>query len=195
VLHGHALLRDRRGRVGEQSQRLRDRHDSDQPQGQAALRDGGEEQSYLLLQTGGGEEGEQKQEEEQKEGGEQKEEEERNGEERDGEEEEEEEDCELDEKVRRALAREKEREREERMTPEDIRDYYSSELHSYGPADCEFVTLQCPEQQTVAECLVQFSDSEGADFFAISPRARPIFTSVTEYIITAVKANIILCKN
>lgn len=81
------------------------------------------------------------------------------------------------------------------MSAADICDYYTSELQSYGPADCEFVSLSCPTNQTVAECLVQYSDGVHADFFAISPRARPIFTSVTEHIITAVKANVILCKH
>ena len=82
------------------------------------------------------------------------------------------------------------------MSATALRDYYSSELQSYGPADCEFVSLPClgePGRSTVAECLVQFSDSVQADFFAISPRAQPILTSVTEYIIATVKANITVC--
>lgn len=82
-----------------------------------------------------------------------------------------------------------------KSSPEAIAEYYTAEMQSYGPADSEFVTLTCSAKQTVAECLVEYSDSVRADFFAVSPRARPMLTSVTEYIIVAAKANIILCKN
>jgi len=82
-----------------------------------------------------------------------------------------------------------------KSSPEAIADYYTAEMQSYGPANSEFVTLTCSAKQTVAECLVEYSDSVRADFFAVSPRARPMLTSVTEYIIVSAKANIILCKN
>lgn len=78
---------------------------------------------------------------------------------------------------------------------EDINDFYTSELSCYGPANSDFVSLPCPDGLTVAECLVDYSDSVEADFFAISPRADLVLTSVTEYVITKAKASIILCKN
>lgn len=81
------------------------------------------------------------------------------------------------------------------MFPADVQHYYTTEMNSYGPANSEFISLTCASNETIAECLVKYSDTMQADFFAISPRARPIFTSVTEYIITTVDANIILCKN
>jgi hypothetical protein len=103
------------------------------------------------------------------------------------------EDKELDKASRRNLS--KLQSTDMSMLPADIQYYYSTELNSYGPANSEFISLTCAHNETIAECLVGYSDSVQADFFAISPRARPIFTSVTEYIITTVKANIILCKN
>ena len=98
-------------------------------------------------------------------------------------------DSSMDDKVFQELTRKME------SSPEAIADYYSAEMDSCGPANSEFVTLTCSEKQTVAERLVEYSDSVGADFFAVSPRARPTLTSVTEYIIVSAKANIILCKN
>lgn len=81
------------------------------------------------------------------------------------------------------------------MSTDSIRSYYTAELESYGPANSEFVSLKCKDGQSVAECLVEYSNSVKADFFAISPRAHLVFTSVTEYVMGHANANIILCKS
>ena len=80
------------------------------------------------------------------------------------------------------------------MSVDGIRNYYTTELENYGPAVSEFIHLTCSDGQSVAERLVEYSDSVKADFFAISPRSHMVFTSVTEYVITNANANIILCK-
>lgn len=81
------------------------------------------------------------------------------------------------------------------MSISELQEYYTTELNTYGPAKSEFKTLTCPDDKSIAECLVEYSNSMNADFFCIAPRTRAIFTSITEFVILKVEANIILCKN
>jgi nucleotide-binding universal stress UspA family protein len=79
--------------------------------------------------------------------------------------------------------------------PEEIEEFYEKELEIIGPVYSKFDTIICQQGSTIAECLVEFSNEVGADFFVLSPRTRPFISPITEYVISNANASIVLVKN
>jgi nucleotide-binding universal stress UspA family protein len=79
--------------------------------------------------------------------------------------------------------------------PEEIQEFFQSELDVIGPVDSNFATIVCPQGSNIAKCLVEFSNTIDADFIVLSPRTRCYMSSTVEYIVSNVNASVILCKN
>ena len=79
--------------------------------------------------------------------------------------------------------------------PEEIEEFYEKELELIGPSHSKFDTIICQQGSNIAECLVEYSNEVGADFFVVSPRTRPFLSPKTEYIISNANASIVLVKN
>lgn len=79
--------------------------------------------------------------------------------------------------------------------PEEIEEFYEQELEIIGPIHSKFDTIICQPGTNIAECLVEFSNEVGADFFVLSPRTRPFISPITEYVIANANASIVLVKN
>lgn len=76
----------------------------------------------------------------------------------------------------------------------EMREYYSRELDTYGPADTEIRILPKPRGLAITKAIADYVNEVGCDFFAIAPRAKISISSITTYIVNHVDANVILCK-
>lgn len=78
---------------------------------------------------------------------------------------------------------------------DEMRNYYESELYKYGPRTCSFVQSYVAENLTVARHIADYVNEKDPDFLALAPRAKDDLSPTTDYLISHVRASIILCKN
>ena len=78
------------------------------------------------------------------------------------------------------------------------------QLQLYGPKNSKFKSLKVHVSSDedklvtlgrVQRTLVRYVNKSNPDFFAIAPRAKMDYSSVTEYVIGHVTSSVIICRN
>lgn len=86
----------------------------------------------------------------------------------------------------------------------DVKLHYKEQLRIYGPKKSKFksIKIHAPEGEEPVESinrvqrtLVSYINRAKPDFFAIAPRAKIDYSSITEYVISNVNSSIIICRN
>jgi nucleotide-binding universal stress UspA family protein len=78
---------------------------------------------------------------------------------------------------------------------EKAEQFYTSELHQFGPAKSRFLALDPTSGVSSVDRLADYvNDETEADFLVIAPRAAQTVTSLSESLILKCKTNVILCK-